>query len=262
MKILLRDFNGEQYVWKTAKYNNQRFYVNGETVRQTNIVSIINDNRKKYIECSCCKQIFRRGDRKFQTHKENAIKPETCFGCAECQIYNRELARQKFEFDPDRGFIEKTEYKVNLICRNSGYWSYHSIESDAAIQLCKKRQCADAVEIEIADFFTNYPGAFDDIITIDSLLDNGYNVQISHTSNGYERDIITTDAYALGVWINGLGIVDKFYVYVDGELHYLYYSKRYNELFYKHRQNYDIWIPYNIPDDMVNEIKNKIATLY
>lgn len=262
MKILLRKFDGEQYVWKKAKYNNQKFYVDGASVRQTDIVSIINDNRKNYIECSCCQQIFRRGDRRFQAHKENAIKPETCFGCQNCRAENKTMAKQKFEFDPYRGFIEKVEYDVHLVCTETGYYSYYGIDSDVAIARCAKRQCANAVEIEIADFFTDYPGVFDDIITIDGLLDNGYNVSINGDLNVSEREIIITDDYTIGVCINKLGIVDRFYVWVDGDVYYIYYSKRYNELFCKRHGNYAIWEPYNITDDMENEIKNQIAKLY
>lgn len=262
MKILLRGFDGEQYVWKTAKYNNQMFHVNGNPVNQTEIVSIINDNRKNYIECSCCKQIFRRGHRRFQVHKENAIKPETCFNCDKCMAENKRTIKQKFEGDPYRGFIEQIEYEVDLVCTNIGRWSYYGINSDVAISRCAKRQCADAVEVEIADFFTKNPGVFDDIITIDSLFDNGYDVSINNMGSMCERDVINTDDYTIGVCINKLGIIDKFYVWIGSNMDYIYYSKRYDELYYREDTRYHIWDQWYLTDDMKNEIKNQIAKLY
>lgn len=259
MKILLREFYGSQYLWKTAKYNNGKFYVEGEDVKETNIVSIINDNRKNYIECSCCGQVFRRGDRRFQTHKENAIKPETCFDCPHVYIDDQIITKRKLEVNPNGDFIEKLERDVKLFCYKA--IGYTSITSDRAICDCKKRQCADAMENEIKDFFIKNPGVFDDIITIDGLLDNGYNVTVPDRGvNQY--DIIVEDEYTIGVIINNIGIIDRFYVWYDGDKYVVYYSKRYNELLTEIGRKYSIWNRNGLTTEMRNEIKGKIAKLY
>jgi hypothetical protein len=262
MKILLREYCGELYTWKTAKYNNGSFYVNGDQIRQDDIVSIINDNRKKYVQCSSCGQIFRKGDPKFEEHKANAIKPETCFGCSHLCVDHRYTIERKYKAHSDGGFSEICESEVDLKCDRTGLWSYHSITSDRAIEGCMKRQCANATEVAISDFFTQHPSVFDDIITIDSLLDAGYDVNIGYGS-GTSYEIEIEDEYTLCAVINNLGIVDKFFLWYDGDKHSVYYSKRYDELFTNDRKSaYIIWNPLDMPTEMRSEIKNHIVKLY
>ena len=261
MKILLRNYCGEAYVWKTAKYNEHKFYVEGDSVKETNVVSIINDNRKNYVECSCCGQVFRRGDRRFETHKANAIKPETCFDCPHLCTENERVTKTSFTIGYDGCFVRKTEEEVYLTCDRSGIWSYNSIRSHEAINNCRKRQCANAEEINIVDFFTENLGVFDDIITIDSLLDNGYDV-IMNDRCGVQTDIIWEEDYTIGVVINHLGIVDRFHVWFEGDKYSVFYSKKYNELFADFRGLYTVWNPIGLGTEMRNEIKAYIAKLY
>ena len=259
MKILLRETDDGHYEWKTAKYNNEAFYVDGKKVNQTNIVSIVNDNRKNYIQCSHCGQVFRKGDRRFQAHKENAIKPETCFGCRNLCTENKTMVVKKYVVNSDGSFSEKIENKVDLRC-SQHFWRSYSITSEDAINLCLKRQCAVATETPIVDFFTEYPGAFDDIITIDSLLDNGYEVGVAEERT-LRYDIEVKDEYTIGVTINPLGIVDKFYVWYEGDRYWLHYSRKYDELFYDGHE-YFVWDADHIPTEIRNEIKETIAKLY
>lgn len=264
MKILLRNYGREQYVWETAKYHDGAFYVNRDKIKQDNIVSIVNDNRKNQIECSCCGQTFTKGSRKFQEHKENAVKIETCFDCPNMVVdYEGEIKRI-FRRDKNGHFIQKAEDYVSLRCTRSGMWQYDRIESAEVISNCKKRRCGDATEIEINDFFTNNPSAFDHIITIDVLLDAGYDVRIS--SEGYEfasYDIYEEDDYTIGVCINRLGIVDSFYVWYNGDKHFVYYSKKYSELYESGMfHKYDVWHPWDMENEIRAEIKAKIAKFY
>ena len=264
MKILLRNYGREQYVWKTAKYHNDAFYVNRDKIKQDNIVSIINDNRKNHIECSCCGQTFKKGSRKFQEHKENAAKIETCFGCPHMIVdYDKEIKRI-YRRDKNGHFIQKSEDYVTLRCTKSGLWEYDKIESDEAINNCKKRQCGDATEIEINDFFINNPGAFDHIITVDTLLDARYYVGISREEYEFASyDIDDESDYAIGVCINRLGIVDSFYVWYNGDKHFVYYSKKYNELYESDMfRKYSIWHPWDMENEMRAEIKANIAKFY
>ena len=258
MKILLREHGNKVYTWETAKYDNGLFYVDGIKVRESYIISIENDNRKNYIQCSCCGKVFRKGDVRFQIHKENAIKPDTCFNCPSLCTDVEYVTKQKYQINPEGGFIEKLEREVELRCNRSGLWTYDDIMSDAAINRCKKRQCGDAYAKEIMDFFTKYPKAFDDIITIDALLDNGYDVGI-----GGSYDFNVEDEYTIGVLINKLGIVDYFYVWYDGSRYWFNYSKKYDELFWDEGNNrYSVFNLYDMTTEIRNEIKNKIAKLY
>lgn len=260
MKILLREYCSERYVWKTAKYKNGKFYVDEEPEPQCNIVSIVNDNRKNYIQCSCCGQVFRRGDRRFQMHKENASKPETCFGCSHLCESIIKITANKYIVNPDGSFSQKIKRNIVLKCDRTGVWTYSSINSERAINQCSKRQCKNATEMEIIDFFTRYPGAFDDIITVDRLLDEGYSVGVR---DGMEStyDIMWEDDYTIGVLINRLGIIDRFYIWYGGEKYTVFYSKKYDELFYNCGE-YVMWNILGLDNNIRNEIKTKIAKLY
>lgn len=260
MKILLREYNGKRYVWETAKYNNYAFYVNGEQQHECNIVSVINDNRKNYIQCSCCGQTFRKGDRRFQLHKENAKNPTTCLSCPHMAAEKAVVVGKKYTIKPDWSCIEKLEREVRLVCTHTGWFSYDDISSSKAISGCKKRQCETATEIEIEDFFTRYRGAFDDIITIDRLIDEGYNARVGDRYDA-KCEFIIEDDYTIGAVINNIGIVDGFFVWFDGDRYDLYYSKRYNELFIDCGQ-YEVWRPGFIDNETQNKIKKEIAKLY
>lgn len=262
MKILLRYHNEGQYVWKRAKYNQDNFYVDGEREPQSNIVSIINDNRKKYIQCSSCGQVFRRGDPRFEEHKAKASSPETCFKCKHMSVDDAIFVGRKFIANPDGSFTEKAERTVNLTCSNSGLWSYDSINSNRAIHNCKRRQCGTAKETEIYDFFISRPGVFDDLITIDKLMDDGHNVTLR---NGVDStyEIAYDDDYTVVAVINSIGIVDRFIVWYDGDKHIVYYSKKYDELFRSNpASKYVVWEHPDVPDDRRTVIKEKIANLY
>ena len=53
MKVLLREFGNEQYVWKNVKIDSDTsFIVDGKRVLQTNVVSVFRDNRTNFVKCS------------------------------------------------------------------------------------------------------------------------------------------------------------------------------------------------------------------
>lgn len=260
MKILLREYNRAPYVWVTAKYNENQFVVNGEKISQCRIVSVINDNRKNYIQCSCCGQTFKRGSRKFQIHKENASKPQTCFDCPYLKTENERIMASKYTMDENGNATQILERSVRLVCGRYGYWEHPLINSEDAVCYCKKRQCADATEMEITDFFTEYPGAFDDIITVDKLLD--MNIPITLKNNrSTEWEFALEDDYTIGVSVNRLGIVDHFFVWFEQECYYVYYSKKYNEIYWDCGQYTPFYLE-EMDNSTREEIKEEIAKLY
>lgn len=260
MKILLREYNGKRYVWETAKYNYDRFIVNGDNINQGNIVSIVNDNRKNYVKCSCCGRVFRKGDPNFEVHKRSASSAETCFGCRELNVKELDSVSSRFSINPDGSFSETLKRNVRLECMKTGWFSYSGINSNEAIASCPKRQCANAREMEIKDFFTEYHGAFDDIITVDALLDKGHDVL--YTGNRtHEYEFVNNASYSIYAITNSLGIIDHFYVWHNGETWDVYYSKKYDMLFYNNK-GYKEWCPYEIDFDEIQEIKKEIAKLY
>lgn len=264
MKILLRNYANQLYVWKTAKYNKGNFWVDGGKISKTEIVSIMNDNRKNYVQCSSCGQIFRRDDPKFEEHKKKAITPLTCMNCPHLECDGVSYEKRVVEMTKSGKFIEKYEREVTPLCgMTGGWWGTHkSILSDDAISGCSKRQCGTATEIEIMDFFTKYPGAFDCIATIDSAFDNGYELYIP-SSGSQSFDIEYSDDWTVGVYINSLGIVDRCYIWINGDKYWLYYSKKYDEVFASTEyDDYEIWNHRRIDTQNRNKVKEIIAKLY
>mgnify|MGYP003296930636 CR=1 FL=1 len=94
------------------------------------------------------------------------------------------------------------------------------------------------------------------------ILDEGYDVGIPN-SGGESFDIVCEDDYTLGVYINRIGIVTHFYVWVDGDKYWFNYSKKYDELFRDHREyGYEIFDIYELTAELRNEIKKLIRKFY
>lgn len=260
MKILLREYKGAPYVWVTAKYNNDHFTIDGDYTHPCNIISVMNDNRKNYIKCSCCGKTFKRGSRKFQIHKENAIKPQTCLGCPSLKSKNEHILSRKYTINEDGTANETIERSVELRCSRYGFWSDVDLNSDEALCSCKKRQCATATEVEIEDFFTRYPGAFDEIITSDKLLDMGCMFTLK-PNRGTEVSFVSEYEYSISAYVNKLGIIDHFYVWYEDEDYHVWYSKKYDELYWDCGE-YIPWDFDDMDDGMREEIKAHIAKLY
>lgn len=260
MKILLREYGDEIYVWKTAKYDNDHFLVGEVKINETNIVSIINDNRKKYMKCSSCGKVFRKGDKKFETHKKESATPMACLNCMHLTSNNEEIIKQHYVFNKDGTVTEKMERSVKLVCGAFSYWSCDDVNSEKVLTQCKKRQCKNAELEEINDTFMEYPGIFDDIITVDTLLDKGY--EVPYVISGVEECYLggSQDVYAI---INELGIIDRFLVVFNDDYFDVYYSKRYDELFVRgHGGKYIVWNHTRMDDKTRREIKEDIAILY
>ena len=262
MKILLREHNGKPYEWVSAKYNRGHFTVDGHEENWSNVVSVVNDNRKHYSQCSCCGHVFRKGDPRFAEHKANAVKPNTCFDCPTLSVDDEWPIKSQYFVRPDGTIGEKIERDVTLKCSKGSSWYYPNICSKEVIEACRKRQCADATEIEISDFFTEYPGVFDDIITVDRLLDDGHNVVLREGGRETCFEFVSTDDYTIGAVINGIGIIDRFFVWWAGDKYTVYYSRKYDELVTTSRGEYCKWVKLYMTEETRNEIKNEIKKLY
>lgn len=259
MKVLLRHNYGRVYVWETATYNGRYFIVDGERIYENNIVSIMNDNRKNYIVCSSCGKLFPKNGKKFEKHKEESSGINPCLKCEKLQAREIYECDVKYIVEKDGTYTRKTKGKVDLVC-HYGAWSSFYIDSTEARSRCKFRQCENAQAYEIEDIFTKYPGLFDDIITIDKVLDNGY-AEISYNSESGSTYVLDKEL-KVSADINSLGIVNKFFVrHYLGFDYMVYYSKKYDMFFEQGDENYVDWQP-DLDDTKTEEIKNLIRKLY
>lgn len=260
MKILLREYNDQQYVWVTAKYDGYKFIVNGRKQYETNIVSVINDNRKNYVKCSSCGKMFPKKGKKFAKHKEESRTINPCLTCRKMRATERTEITTKYVINDDGTFTKKTETIVDLVC-NGHFWSIPNCNSEEAINGCRLRQCETAKGEEIHDTFTDFPGIFDDIITVDKILDNGYE-QINWSDN-YITEYAINFSIGLLAHVNRLGIVDKFHINTYEYGGYVWYSKKYDEFFtYSGDDTYTVWIPNGLNKEDELGIKAYIRKLY
>lgn len=235
MKILIRDYNGKQYVWVTAKYNGNKFVVNNEVIEYWNVVSVINDNRKNYIKCSSCGEIFPKKSKKFEKHKREAETNIPCLKCRKLRTEECSVAQRKFIENADGTYTMVEETQVRLNCRYSS-WSSYPIDTLDAKMRCERRQCGNANATEISDIFTELPGVFDHIVTIDKILDNGYE-RIGYVDS-CATEYILDSHLGIKAYVNRLGIVDSFAIDENFDTTILWYSKKYNRLFTEREGKY------------------------
>ena len=254
MKILLRNYKDKEYVWVTAKYNGNKFVVDGTHFDEWQVVSVLNDNRKNYLKCTSCGKIFPKKGKQFAKHKELSATNAPCLSCNRLRSNVTSTERRKYIANSDGTYTIQTEVKAELYCHYSTYTSFY-LNSPEAFVRCPLRQCAEAKATEIVDTFTKYPGVFDDIITVDKILDNGYKT-IGYSDKNITEYILDTDIY-ITAYVNASGIVDSFYVDTSNYCGTLWYSKKYNTLFTENDCRYSAYC-----SDENNEILKFIAKLY
>ena len=263
MKILLRNFNNEVYVWKDAKYSKNGFVVDDTTVYETNVVSIHKDNRNQYVRCSACGEIFRKGSAKWEKHKQPITDASKCFTCKYLRTHNAKANGTKYKALADGKYEQIVKYTTELVCCVG--WKNNPIDSDKARESCALNACRNAEERPISDIFSNMPGVFDDIITVDKILKAGYNERNEYPHESRYRLKARNTIFA---YVNNANILDHFAVEYRYNRWTVYYSKKYHKLFTytsgPYGQIYKEWRPstYDMPANTSENILKKIASLY
>ena len=259
MKVLLREHGDNQYVWATAKYNGRKFVVDGRRVHESNIVSVLNDNRKNYVRCSSCGEIFPKNGKKFAKHKAEAKTINPCLKCRKMRATEMSTTTVKYVANGDGTYTRKNETIVSLYCHGS-FWSAPLCDSKDAIQYCEKRQCGDANGEEIHDIFTDYPGLFDDIITVDRIIDKYEKI---NWSDNWATEYLIDANIGLSAHVNRLNIVDRFIVNTYEYGGTIWYSKKYDKFFaYGDNDNYELWSPYHLDEEKQAMIEATIRKMY
>ena len=113
----------------------------------------------------------------------------------------------------------------------------------------------------IQDIFTECPGIFDDIITIDCILDTNFEDRTLHR-NGTTYKLKGRDNIVAVV--NKIGIVDHFNIIRYSHCWDVVYSKKYNEFYKIWNGLYIKWNPddEDMPHGTLQRIIDRIAKLY
>lgn len=223
-RVLLR----KDYRWHNACWDEKknRLTVAGSGVSQANIVSIENDPRVKYLVCKMCGSVIKNTKKAIEEHAQLGTSSKACLTCKSLYIKDEKDLKESFSKNEDGTYTQTRKAVCELTCGNA--YRNPSIDSEDARAACRYRSCR-AETIEPAEkFFTKYPGAFDDMVTVDAL---DMNKWIVSCRNGDSVDFKFNGRYNIFVRTTNLGIIDRFMCNYRSDHYEVVYSKKYDKLF-------------------------------
>ncbi len=230
MKVLIQNGN-YNLVWKDAVWKNGSFRSldERETYDNSKIFSVKDDDSNKIVVCPACKQEIRNTPAAIRKHQNMINEPNKCFECRYMRPINSTILSQKYVRNEDGTYAESTKRTVNLVCGNS-YGSY-DINSPDARRACKYSNCETAIMRPVEDFWTKYPNAFDEFITVDKIIEYGY-TSVHKYEHTIEFDIKCKSK--LTAFTNGQGLCYGFQLHYHRRYYELRYSAKYDKLFVLH----------------------------
>lgn len=255
MKALLREHRGKDYVWMDATYNSGLWSIDGRNYLETDVVSVADDDRSNLVKCSACGEYIPNDPQEIEKHRNRFRDINTCLHCGD--LYTRSIGDSNVTYErlEDGNYERTTKTTCGLYCARR-HWYHTKIGTDDAYAVCRHAPCFTATMENVSDIFTKYPGVFDDLATVDKILEVGYK------SKDYDKYGLygENEIYAR---VNHSGIVDYF-VFIDGggDAHDLVYSKKYDKVFCYGYSNYSEWNPSWLPEETKTSVKNQIAELY
>lgn len=226
MKLLVQDYNSN-LIWKEAIYKDSRFRTpdSRQTYEICSIYAIKDDSRNKTVICSACGKEIPNTPSAIRAHRNMVHKSNKCFECRYLKHSNVKTISQKYVLNDDGTYSESTKRTVNLLCGIG--WRNYSINSTTAQEHCIYAACENAKFKHIEDFWTKYPNAFDEFITVDRIIDTGYKQMHKYT------DYITFELKGkanLTAFVNNQGICYNFTLQHYSHTYILRYSKKYNKV--------------------------------
>ncbi len=249
MKALMRDWNGQQFVYINVKHDGVYFIdENGNKITTSEIIDIFRDNRSKYVRCSNCGELVKNTPEAIEAHWRAKADKKNCLQCNKMsETYDKTPIKKTYVPDPldPSKYIVTNKYATKLICR-AGYYS-RTIGTEAANENCKYLRCKSASYSSIEDIFTKCPHPFDTLPTVDMLLKKKWKLVGFERGNRYIA-YAHPSLKSLEAHVNSKGIVSYFTLKV-GNRHWCFmYSKRYDKHFYFDGAHYYV--------DFPNEVRN------
>lgn len=261
MKVLLKSYDGKCYVWKDATYSKSGFVVNGDVIRETDIISVMDDNRSKFVTCSECGEIFAKDSPEIEKHKMRYKDTNTCLTCAYLRPCESSAPTTSYEHISGARYHVVNKYDARMTCCRSSWSRRCDIGTEEAMNACIHKKCSNATMIEVNDIFTKNPGIFDDIITIDRVVEVGYK-SMRNEYNGIYTAYALNGRNQIEARVNSAGIVEDFIIRYGRNSYMVMYSKQLNKLYKCNGSIYIEWNPSEIKDSVKAYITKKIAALY
>lgn len=262
MKILLRRHGTKNYVWVDATYDAQSFRVGAMRVSLTNIVSVSDDDRKKYVKCSACGAIFKSDSKEIEVHKNRWKDIATCLNCSLMTAYNLGDQKTSYEMDETGKYKRTVEGYVDLRCKARRYYNPEPLLGNVDRGCCRYKACSTAEMQELSDIFFDHPGVFDDIITVDRIIEVGYKSSEASSIHGYYIEYALNGRNNIRAVTNSDGIVDFFNFKYGNKKWAIVYSKKLDKLFTTCGHEYLEWNPADLSDSTKAYVKRKISELY
>lgn len=261
MKILLRTYDGNHYVWKDAYWKNERYYISDTdlSVSQTAILAVTEDERTGKVQCRNCGELIDNNEESIEAHFRAKEAEKNCLTCERCVPYGDKFDEKKtFSLNKDGTYTISESYTTFLGCK-IGYYNVRDLDSDEAKRRCNVMKCRNMGTTPINDIFVKYPDPFEKQITVDALVANKYT---SYGSWGefVEYDLKMRDT--LKARVNKLGIVDHFVVIVRGWRYEFDYSSKYNKIFFRDYGEYKEHAGNYISSAKEERILNRLSKLY
>lgn len=261
MKVLMRRFEEKPYVWKEATRSEDGAYiVNGKRVEETSIVSVADMGKTKYVKCSNCGEIIPNRKRAIEAHKNISCSWKSCLSCRNLSEKNIKSENKSYKLNDDGTFSRTDKANVTLWC-NCSYYHRYDIMLNEARKSCRYAGCKNATFVPVNGFFDKHPDAFDDMITVDRIIDAGFTTKYSLRDGSVNYQLKAKNTIVAKV--NAMNIVEYFAISYRNDSCTVVYSKALNKLFTFGNGTYQeftgLW---HMPASTVENIKKKISSLY
>ena len=259
MKILLRRYDGNCYVWKDAEYKNDMFYLLGSNtrIRQYDILAIKDHDLEGKVQCKFCGAILKNDPEVIEQHFAEEEAKKNCLECRDMREGTARLRKNEYKKNADGTYQVIATYNTQLSC----HYNYLGmlIDSATAKERCKFNQHRLQGVRPYGGILIQYPDLFEKQITVDLLNKKGYAFkQFSSDHLYYDMKCRNT----LAACVNENGIVDHFETWNKYDYWMVYYSATQKKLLFKVPTGYSEVKPYTMSDTTYTTIKKKIESLY
>lgn len=262
MKILLRKYGNECYVWKDAIYVRKNgeycFCIDEDLILQTNVLAIKDDDRAGYVTCNHCGTLIKNDPASIEAHFAEQEAKRDCFHCENMSIRRLDVRDIQYVKNNDGTYTRTETANVNLYCGRYS-WDRVPIDSPDAKAICKYAQCRKRGVSNIEDVFIQYPDLFDKQVAVDVLNEK------NSSYDGYKNSFFIYDLKchdAVKACVNELGIIDHFIINFRTHSAKAYYSAKYDKLFFADNDEYAEHPWFDLSENRYNQAKAKISALY
>ena len=266
MKILLRKHKDKYYVWKTAEYKNNEYYICEDDtelmVEQINILAVSEDERSNFVKCANCGAVIKNDAESIEAHFAEREAQRNCFECTHMSAYGQEKNHNVQYTKNDNGTYHVRTECDTMLCCGFNSWKYSDINAESTKNNCQYYQCRTKGMQAIDDIFVKYPGIFNKQITIDHLIAKGFTNRYAWASDKLWCINLGLRGDTLHAFVNELGIVDYFMITHRYARYNAFYSDTYDKLFFEYYGKYKEDMPEEMSQAKYNSAKKIIKALY